>query len=145
MYTRDRDEGKKYQNTFSCRGEIVWRILSTPVFLQLGRVENSPTMKIVLCLLCEIGAHAYLWSCLLLDSRQYRRNMTTFLNAFSTRQYAIITDTALISVYIKRLKIIIQFSLCLKDTIISFTLLSKHCYCILYTQRWEKHRTKIKA
>ena len=23
MYTRDRDEGKKYQNTFSCRSELV--------------------------------------------------------------------------------------------------------------------------
>ena len=52
MYTRDRDDGKKYQNTFSCSDE------ETPVFLQLGRVDNSPTMKIVL--IWGTGARAYL-------------------------------------------------------------------------------------
>ena len=42
MYTRDRDDGKKYQNTFSCSGEIV-KYEEMPVFLQLGRLDNSPT------------------------------------------------------------------------------------------------------
>jgi len=76
MYTRVQDEGKTYRNvSMSLRNSKVWRTFLTPVLWQLGRVYNSPTLKIVLYLIRGTEARAYLRSCSLLDNGQYSRIM----------------------------------------------------------------------
>ena len=57
-------KGKTYQKTFSCSGEIVKHeeFSQRLCFLQQGRVDNSPTMKTLLCLICGTEARAYLRS-----------------------------------------------------------------------------------
>ena len=75
MYTRVRDEGKTDRNKFPCRGETV------------QYEELTKHLKKGLCLLCGTGARAYLQPWSLLDSDQYHRIMTNYLNAFSTGRY----------------------------------------------------------